>query len=274
MCFIKSLSYSSKQDAYVSKVFVKKNDKVIKGDKIIEISYLKTVLGFFYKRITDIVYANKSGSINVFVVEKQRIKQEQEVAKIHSIEKGINVNDLILSPNQKVFNLPSVGEDIGSVTISKWLVKEGNCVDINQSVAEIDTDKATLELSVETSGIITFLKKEGDVIYTNSPLYIIEETINETKPISKIKKKIPSTLTRKTTFLVPHIEDSISEVEILKWLVQDGDYVRKDQSIAEVDCDIVTLELPAEDSGYIKLLKKEGDFAQIGEEVYSLNIKK
>ena len=48
---------------------------------------------------------------------------------------------------------------------------------------------------------------------------------------------------------VPSPGESITEVEIAEWLVQDGDYVEKDQAIAEVDSDKATLELPAEESG-------------------------
>jgi 2-oxoglutarate dehydrogenase E2 component (dihydrolipoamide succinyltransferase) len=52
---------------------------------------------------------------------------------------------------------------------------------------------------------------------------------------------------------VPSPGESISEVEITQWLVQDGEYVEKDQPIAEVDSDKATLELPAEAAGIIKL---------------------
>ena len=52
---------------------------------------------------------------------------------------------------------------------------------------------------------------------------------------------------------VPSPGESISEVEIAAWLVADGDYVVKDQAIAEVDSDKATLELPAEQSGIITL---------------------
>jgi 2-oxoglutarate dehydrogenase E2 component (dihydrolipoamide succinyltransferase) len=52
---------------------------------------------------------------------------------------------------------------------------------------------------------------------------------------------------------VPSPGESISEVEIAEWLVKDGDYVEKDQTIAEVDSDKATLDLPAEESGVITL---------------------
>lgn len=66
---------------------------------------------------------------------------------------------------------------------------------------------------------------------------------------------------------VPSPGESISEVEIATWLVSDGDYVEKDQAIAEVDSDKATLELPAEESGIITLKAAEGDVVKVGQVV-------
>lgn len=66
---------------------------------------------------------------------------------------------------------------------------------------------------------------------------------------------------------VPSPGESITEVEIAQWLVEDGDYVEKDQAIAEVDSDKATLELPAEASGIITLKAEEGDAVAVGEVV-------
>ena len=66
---------------------------------------------------------------------------------------------------------------------------------------------------------------------------------------------------------VPSPGESITEVEISQWLVADGDYVEKDQAIAEVDSDKATLELPAEVSGNITLKAEEGDAVEVGQVV-------
>ena len=63
---------------------------------------------------------------------------------------------------------------------------------------------------------------------------------------------------------VPSPGESITEVEIAQWLVSDGDFVEKDQAIAEVDSDKATLELPAEVSGTITLKAEEGDAVSVG----------
>lgn len=64
---------------------------------------------------------------------------------------------------------------------------------------------------------------------------------------------------------VPSPGESISEVEIAQWLVKDGDYVEKDQPIAEVDSDKATLEIPAEEAGVITLMAEEGDTVAVGD---------
>jgi len=67
--------------------------------------------------------------------------------------------------------------------------------------------------------------------------------------------------------LVPSPGESISEVEIAEWLVEDGEYVEKDQAIAEIDSDKATLELPAEKSGTIKIVVEEGQTVAVGDVV-------
>ncbi len=72
---------------------------------------------------------------------------------------------------------------------------------------------------------------------------------------------------------VPSPGESISEVEIAQWLVEDGDYVEKDQTIAEVDSDKATLDLPAEESGVITLKAEEGDAVLVGQVVCLIDTK-
>ncbi|MDO9275264.1 MAG: 2-oxoglutarate dehydrogenase complex dihydrolipoyllysine-residue succinyltransferase [Lutibacter sp.] len=71
---------------------------------------------------------------------------------------------------------------------------------------------------------------------------------------------------------VPSPGESITEVEIAAWLVKDGDYVEKDQPIAEVDSDKATLELPAEESGIITLKAEEGDTVTVGSVVCLIDL--
>jgi len=84
------------------------------------------------------------------------------------------------------------------------------------------------------------------------------------KTIQKEKNNISNYSRMILEMKVPSPGESITEVEIAEWLVSDGDYVEKDQTIAEVDSDKATLELPAEQSGTITLKAEEGDAVAVG----------
>ena len=71
---------------------------------------------------------------------------------------------------------------------------------------------------------------------------------------------------------IPSPGESITEVEIASWLVSDGEFVKKDQIIAEIDSDKATLELPAEESGVITFAAEEGDVVKVGQVVCKIDV--
>ena len=71
---------------------------------------------------------------------------------------------------------------------------------------------------------------------------------------------------------IPSPGESITEVEIASWLVSEGEFVKKDQIIAEIDSDKATLELPAEESGVISLAAEEGDIVKVGQVVCKIDV--
>ena len=92
--------------------------------------------------------------------------------------------------------IPSPGESITEVEISQWLVKDGDIVNKDQTIAEIDSDKATLDLPAEVSGKITLKAQEGDTMSVGDIVCLIDtsEASNSTSPQQNIKeeKKIES----------------------------------------------------------------------------------
>ena len=92
--------------------------------------------------------------------------------------------------------MPSPGESIAEVEIAQWLVEDGDYVEIDQAVAEIDSDKATLELPAEKAGIITLLAEEGDTITVGAIVCKIDTSAKapkkmKTDPKSKDPKVAP-----------------------------------------------------------------------------------
>ena len=92
----------------------------------------------------------------------------------------------------KEMKIPSPGESITEVEIASWMVENGEYVDVDQPIAEIDSDKATLELVAEFAGAITLIAEEGDAIEVGSVVCSIDTSVKgtskaktETKPVEK-----------------------------------------------------------------------------------------
>ena len=85
--------------------------------------------------------------------------------------------------------VPSPGESITEVQIASWLVKNGDYVEKDQAIAEVDSDKATLELPAEASGVITLKAGEGDVVKVGEVVCLIDT--NAPKPASAPKAETP-----------------------------------------------------------------------------------
>ena len=107
--------------------------------------------------------------------------------------------------------IPSPGESISEVEIAQWLVSDGEYVDKDQIIAEIDSDKATLELPAEQSGVITLKAEEGDVVEVGQVVCHID---TETEGISKEKPTV-SDISEKNLEVKPDTDSDDSKSEIL-----------------------------------------------------------
>ncbi|MEM1408644.1 MAG: 2-oxoglutarate dehydrogenase complex dihydrolipoyllysine-residue succinyltransferase, partial [Bacteroidota bacterium] len=169
--------------------------------------------------------------------------------------------------------VPEVGESITEVTIASWLKQDGDYVEQDEIIAELESDKATFELPAEKAGILKIVAQEGDTIEVGAILCTIAE--GEGSPSSATSDEpqaTPETNSptgpKKTgdvkEMIVPTVGESITEVTISSWLKEDGDYVELDEIIAEVESDKATFELPAEASGALQIVAQEGDTIEIG----------
>jgi len=107
--------------------------------------------------------------------------------------------------------IPSPGESISEVEIAQWLVSDGEYVDKDQIIAEIDSDKATLELPAEQSGVITLKAEEGDVVEVGQVVCHID---TEAEGISKEKPTV-SDISEKNLEVKPNTDSDDSKSEIL-----------------------------------------------------------
>lgn len=173
--------------------------------------------------------------------------------------------------------VPSVGESITEVTIATWTKKDGEFVEMDEIIAELESDKATFELPAPEAGILKIIKREGDVVPIGDVLCEIEpgeksaskDSKEDKKPESKEEPKETKSSEPKATgeikeMKVPTVGESITEVVISTWLKKDGDIIKMDEIIAEVESDKATFELPAEATGKLTIVATEGTTLPIG----------
>jgi 2-oxoglutarate dehydrogenase E2 component (dihydrolipoamide succinyltransferase) len=165
------------------------------------------------------------------------------------------------------------------VTIANWLKKDGDAVKVDEVLAELESDKATFELTAQNDGILKIVKQAGDTVPIGEVICEIEPNgqagaptagtqKDEAPPVKEENKTAPAAAGKPTGAIkemkVPAVGESITEVSISTWLKKDGDMVRLDEIIAEVESDKATFELPAEANGILRIVAKENESLPIG----------
>ena len=177
------------------------------------------------------------------------------------------------------FILPDIGEGIVECELLEWLVKEGDVITEDQPVAEVMTDKATVQIPAMYSGVVKTLHyKEGDIAKVHAPLFAMEvaveganQELNDTDALtdSAVEHKSVNEVETKNSskvepFILPDIGEGIVECEIVKWCISAGDTVEEDQVVVEVMTDKAVVEIPAKFSGKVtKLFYQEGEIAKV-----------
>jgi 2-oxoglutarate dehydrogenase E2 component (dihydrolipoamide succinyltransferase) len=176
--------------------------------------------------------------------------------------------------------VPSVGESITEVTIAKWNKKEGDYVNLDELLCELESDKATFELNATSAGILHIKAKEGDTVQIGGLICEIESN-GAAKPASvkKEEQKKEAEPAKKSTakaevieMKVPAVGESIAEVTISKWTRKDGDVVKAEDVLCEIESEKATFELRAEAGGVLQILAKEGQTLAIGAPICKISV--
>lgn len=174
--------------------------------------------------------------------------------------------------------VPPVGESISEVTLSRWIKQDGDVVEMDEVIAELESDKATFELTAEKGGVLKTIAKEGDTLEIGAVVCSVEEGGASSAPASAPAAKEESVAAPKAgtgetiQIKVPPVGESITEVTLSSWLKADGDFVEMDEQIAELESDKATFELTAEKAGVLKRVAKEGDVLEIGSVVCNIEV--
>ncbi|WP_338814794.1 2-oxoglutarate dehydrogenase complex dihydrolipoyllysine-residue succinyltransferase [Bernardetia sp. Wsw4-3y2] len=173
----------------------------------------------------------------------------------------------------KEMKIPTVGESITEVVIANWLVEDGDHVEMDDLICELESDKATFEVPAEADGIIRFKAEAGDTLEIGALLCVIEEgengseTKEETKSEAKETPKQETTAKAETFIMkIPTVGESISEVVLANWLVEDGEEVELDDPICELESDKANFEVPAEKAGKVFHMVEAGSTLAIGDD--------
>ena len=181
--------------------------------------------------------------------------------------------------------LPELGENIESADVVAVLVKEGDKVQKDQGLLEIETDKATIEVPSTQDGIVQkVLIKAGEKIKVGQTVMILEESSSLTqKPLAPIEntEQLSTKETNQKETLIPESEivttaqiidvvlpdlgENIESADVVSVLVKVGDKIEKDRSIIEIETDKATVEVPSPSSGeVVEVMIKSGTKAKVG----------
>ncbi|UYQ91819.1 2-oxoglutarate dehydrogenase complex dihydrolipoyllysine-residue succinyltransferase [Chitinophaga horti] len=176
--------------------------------------------------------------------------------------------------------VPTVGESISEVTIAKWLKKDGDYVQQDEVLCEMESEKATFELNAEKPGILKIKANEGDTLNIGDVACTIDTAAAapagaaSAPDAAPAKEAAPAPAAAAAPapagkgvieIKVPTVGESISEVTLVKWTKKTGDYVERDDVLCELESEKATFELNAEEAGVLTTIAKEGDTLNIGD---------
>lgn len=181
------------------------------------------------------------------------------------------------------FILPDIGEGIVECELLEWLVAEGDRIEEDQPVAEVMTDKATVQIPAMHAGTVQKLHYQpGDIAKVHAPLFAMlkdddespsEAVKTDAAPVAEVAAQpaAPAPVSGAEDFILPDIGEGIVECEIVKWHVAEGDTIEEDQPVVEVMTDKAVVEIPAKHAGRVhKLYHQQGDIAKVHAPLFAL----
>ncbi|MGE5431934.1 MAG: dihydrolipoyllysine-residue acetyltransferase [Syntrophomonadaceae bacterium] len=200
----------------------------------------------------------------------------------------------------KEFLLPELGENIASADVLQVLIKAGDHVKADQTVLEIETDKATIEVPSTISGVVKQVNiKAGDKAKVGQVIFTVEEeggaqqekqapkeekktearTAQAPKAEKKEEVKAQATIEPEeeskggstVEFKLPELGENIGAADVLQVKVSPGDKIKKDQVILEIETDKATIEVPSDIEGEVEeVFVKAGEKASVGQVIFTV----
>ena len=133
--------------------------------------------------------------------------------------------------------VPSVGESISEVVVSQWMKNDGDLVEMDEVICELESDKATFEVGAEIKGVLRLKVGTGDTVEIGGLLCVIDPRSEDKAAITPEVKseKVFGGVEKTIQMHVPTVGESINEVTISNWTKSSGDLVVLDEVIAEIE---------------------------------------
>ena len=168
--------------------------------------------------------------------------------------------------------VPTLGESVTEATIAKWMKSEGDAVNVDEPLVELETDKVSVEVPAPAAGVLASISaKEGDTVEVDALLGAIEAAGSSAGATAKSatkkaeSKPAASGGGEEIEVRVPASGESVTEADIGEWLKKEGDAVELDEPIVSLETDKAAMDVPAPAGGVIKkIIAAEGDTVEVG----------
>ncbi len=178
---------------------------------------------------------------------------------------------------------PALGESVTEATIAKWTKKVGDPVKKDELLVELETDKVSLEVVSPADGVLGDIKAaEGDNVVPGTVLGSVTEGASAAAPAAapakaaKADAKAAPAATAPAAaaaidITVPVMGESVAEGSMGKWVKKNGDTVKKDELLVEIETDKVAVEVSAPADGVLTIAADEGATVTPGQKIGSIS---
>jgi 2-oxoglutarate dehydrogenase E2 component (dihydrolipoamide succinyltransferase) len=176
--------------------------------------------------------------------------------------------------------VPALGESISEVTVGSWNKNTGDSVKLDEVIGVLESDKASFDITAEQAGTLEIVAEAGATVPIGGVLCRINTEAGaqtETKTESKTGNPEPKSEPAKTSgqvieMRVKPLGESITEVVLGSWTKNEGDVVKMDEILAEIESDKATFELTAEATGVLRIVAQAGSTLKVGDLICKIEV--
>jgi 2-oxoglutarate dehydrogenase E2 component (dihydrolipoamide succinyltransferase) len=174
--------------------------------------------------------------------------------------------------------VPALGESITEVTVGSWTKNTGDSVKLDEVIGVLESDKASFDITAEQEGILEIVAEAGATIPIGGVLCKINTTTaakvenKENNTTTQVKNEPAKATGEVIEMRVKPLGESITEVVLGSWTKNEGDVVKMDEILAEIESDKATFELTAEAAGVLRIVAQAGSTLKVGDLICKIEV--